>query len=88
MFIHAPSTLTFKDLHFSDIFVFISCVILRLNNDYFPKKHQMSVFAGEALYFFVLGLNVQIFKLVLEDDIKMDLREVGWGNGLDRSGSG
>jgi hypothetical protein len=23
-----------------------------------------------------------------EDNIKMDLREVGWGNGLDRSGSG
>ena len=23
-----------------------------------------------------------------EDNIKMDLREVGWGHGLDRSGSG
>jgi hypothetical protein len=23
-----------------------------------------------------------------EDNIKMDLKEVGWGHGLDRSGSG
>jgi hypothetical protein len=24
----------------------------------------------------------------LEDNIKIDLRQVGWGHGLDRSGSG
>jgi hypothetical protein len=27
-------------------------------------------------------------RLRWEDNIKMDLRYVGWGNGLDRSGSG
>jgi hypothetical protein len=27
-------------------------------------------------------------RLRWEDNIKLDLREVGWGHGLDRSGSG